>query len=94
LPGDQALQARVLGGMGAKMEEPDFLLFASDATLAGLAGAGFMILAVVATFAEWRRSRRRNIDRVGWVPWTAVFLASFLLANVLLLLAVKGWLAG
>jgi len=32
----------------------------------------------VAVLAEHRRSRRRDPDRVGWVPWTTVQLAAVL----------------
>lgn len=33
-------------------------------------GAGAALaLAVLAGVMEWRRSRRRNFDAVGWVPW-------------------------
>lgn len=32
---------------------------------------GALVLALVAGLADWRRGRRRNIDQVGWVPWTA-----------------------
>jgi hypothetical protein len=76
------------------MEEPDFLLFASDATLAALASAALLLLAAGSALAERRRLRRRNIDAVGFMPWTAVFFVSFFPGVVLLLLAVKGWLAG
>jgi hypothetical protein len=43
------------------------------------AGAA-LALAVVAGVMEWRRTRRRNFEAVGWVPWrgiqvTAVFAA-------------------
>lgn len=76
------------------MEEPDFLLFASDATLAALAGGGLLLLAVVAGFAERRRLRRSRIDAVGFMPWTAVFLLSFFPGISLLTIALTGWLAG
>jgi len=76
------------------MKEPEFLLFASDATLAGLIGGTLLGLAVVAALAERRRLRRRRIDAVGFMPWTAVFFLSFFPGVTLLALAVKGWLAG
>ena len=39
-----------------------------------------LALAVVAGVMEWRRTRRRNFEAVGWVPWRglqvmAVFVA-------------------
>ena len=76
------------------MEEPDFLLFASDATLAGLAGGTLLLIALWAAVAERRRLRRRRIDAVGFMPWTTVSFLSFFPGVVLLALAVKGWLAG
>jgi hypothetical protein len=76
------------------MREPGFLLFASDATLAGLAGGALLLVAVVAVVAERRRLRRRRIDAVGCMPWTALFLLAFFAGVTLVLLAVTGWLAG
>jgi len=76
------------------MHEPAFLLFASDATIAGVAGGALLLVAAWAIFAERRRTRRANIDAVGWVPWTNVFFLSFFAGVILLSLAVKGWSAG
>lgn len=76
------------------MHVPSFLLFASDATVTGLFGGLLLALALVALLAERLRARRRRIDAVGWVPWTAVFLACAFIGSGLLTLAVKGWLAG
>lgn len=73
---------------------PDFLLFASDATLAALWGGGLLVVALVALMAERLRLRRVNINRVGWVPWTAIFLVAALVGVTLLTLALKGWLTG
>ncbi len=75
------------------MHVPRFLLFASDATVAGLAGAGLLVVAGLALLAERRRMRRNRIDAVGWVPWTAVFLFAAFAGFGLLALAVKGWAA-
>lgn len=76
------------------MKEPDFLLFASDATLCAVAGAVLLMVAGWSIVAERRRMRRNRIEAVGWVPWTAVFFVSFFPGTVLLVLAVKGWLGG
>lgn len=73
---------------------PDFLLFASDATLAGLAGGALLLFSVASQLGERRRIRRRNIDAVGWVPWGRLSAGAFLPGVILLLLALKGWLAG
>ncbi|MFC3097250.1 hypothetical protein [Alteraurantiacibacter palmitatis] len=73
---------------------PAFILFASEATEVGLWAAAFLLLAAIALLADWRRARRRDIDRVGCVPWTPVFLASATIGAGLLLVAIKGWLGG
>jgi hypothetical protein len=75
------------------MEEPDFLLFASDATWAALAGCLLLGLAMGSALAERRRLRRRRIDAVGFMPWTAVFFLAFFPGVTLLALGVMGWLA-
>ena len=76
------------------MRLPPFLVFASDATWAGLAGAGLLLVALVAAVAERRRHRRTRIDAVGWMPWTSVFLLAFVAGIVLLGLAVRTWRPG
>ena len=76
------------------MEEPDFLLFASDATLAGLAGGALLLVALWSAVAERRRLRRTRIEAVGFMPWTAVFFLSIFPGVPLVAMAVKGWLAG
>ena len=57
--------------------EPAWLLFASDAKILALWGGACLMLAGAALIMERRRHRRDRIgaaDRVGWVPWTGVFL--------------------
>jgi len=76
------------------VEEPDFLKFASDATLLGLVAGGLLLVALVAAVAERRRSKRKSIDAVGWVPWLTVFFLAFFPGVILMVLAVKGWLNG
>jgi len=74
------------------MNEPDFLLFASDATIAALTGGVLLLLAVASVLAERRRLRRNRIDAVGCMPWTAVFFLAFFPGVTLLALGVMGWL--
>jgi hypothetical protein len=76
------------------MDPVHFLLFASDAVLVALAGAALLVVALIAVLAERRRNRRKSIDAVGWVPWTAIFLFSCFGAAGLLALGVKGLLGG
>lgn len=54
-------------------------------TAAASAGA----LAVAAGVAERRRSRRRDIDKVGWVPWTLVQVVALALAALMVAYAIK-----
>lgn len=76
------------------MELPVFIRFASDATIVGLWGGGFLLLAAIALIADWQRAKRKDIDRVGCMPWTVVFLCSAFIGCGLLVMAVKGWLGG
>ncbi len=76
------------------MKEPEFLLFASDATLAAIAGGLLLLLAVYSAVAERRRLRRTRIDAVGFMPWTTVFFLAFFPGVTLLTLGVMGWIQG
>jgi len=76
------------------MDWRDFLTFASDAELAVLWGVGFLALSLSAMLAERRRVRRAQIDRVGCMPWIAVFLASALIGSALVVMGVTGMLRG
>ena len=76
------------------MKEPDFLLFASDATLIGLAGLAMLVLSFVAFMGERRRRNRRDIDAVGVLPWRDIAALTMLLGMMLMALAVTGWLKG
>ena len=76
------------------MHLPAFITFASDATVLGLWGGACLAVAAVALAGDWRRGRRQQIDAVGWVPWTTVFVLSASLGAGLLLMAAKGWLGG
>lgn len=70
------------------MTEPDFLLFASDAELAAYWGAACLFAAVVCLGMERRRMRRTEINRVGWMPWTGLFMAFAVIGGGLLALSV------
>lgn len=62
-------------------------------TMHAVAGALAAGLALVAWLGDRRRMRRSNPDDVGFMPWTAIFLAGLLAACVLLGLAVREWFA-
>ena len=76
------------------MHEPEFLLFASDATLVALIAAVLLLVAAVAFFGERRRLRRKHIDEVGWMPWTTLSVLTTFAGLSLLAVAVVGWLGG
>lgn len=37
-------------------------------------------LTLFAGLADWARNRRRNLDRVGWVPWQSISVLAFFAA--------------
>ena len=76
------------------MAEPDFLLFASDAELAVFWGGIFLLIALICMVMERRRSKRREINRVGWMPWTGLFLVFAVFGGGLLALSVPVILRG
>ncbi|MGB5779315.1 MAG: hypothetical protein WBH10_09585 [Allopontixanthobacter sediminis] len=76
------------------MSVHEFLTFASEADIVGLWGLAMLVLAVVSLIAERRRMKRTRIDRIGWVPWTNIFMISAIIGMGLLALAAKGILAG
>lgn len=55
-------------------------------TLAGAAA----LLAIVAAYLDHRRTRRRDLDRVGWAPWGFVQIAAGFTAVIAAALALKG----
>ena len=59
----------------------------------GVAGLLSAAVAAIAWMGDRRRMRRADLDAVGFMPWTVVFLWAFLAACVLLGLAGKAWLA-
>lgn len=71
---------------------PEFIRFASQATLFGLWGAAMLAVALIAFFGDRRRMKRRKIDAVGWMPWRDVAALSLFAGFVLLAVAVTGWL--
>jgi len=64
--------------MRISMEFWTWFSLASDAAELAVIGAGFIVLAALAMFMEWRRNKYRSLERlekVGWVPWTPLFVA-------------------
>lgn len=76
---------------------PAWLLFASEAAVVALWGAAFLAAAVVALVMERRRHRRDRLggpDRVGWMPWTGLFLLGAVVGCGLVAAALPGLLGG
>ena len=59
-----------------------------------MAGTSAAALAALAWVGDWRRQRRKNPDRVGFMPWTMLFFLGLIAALVFSGLAVRAWLAG
>lgn len=57
-------------------------------------GLAALALALTAVWAERRRLRRTNLDAVGFMPWTVIYLISFLAAIVFMGLAAREWFSG
>ncbi|MEP5937311.1 MAG: hypothetical protein ABJ239_03195 [Erythrobacter sp.] len=64
------------------------LTFASDAELFTLLGVGFLALSGIALLMESRRAKRAQIERVGWVPWTGVFLCCAVIGGGILAMSL------
>lgn len=67
------------------------LTFASDAALIALAGLAAWIFAGFCLVMEMLRNKRRSLERlerVGWMPWTNLFLASAVIGGGLLVMSL------
>lgn len=67
------------------------LAFASEAMTLALTGLAFWLFAGVCLVMERVRNARRSVERlekVGWVPWTPLFLASAVIGGGLLLMSL------
>jgi hypothetical protein len=51
--------------------------------------AGGVALSGLSALADWRRGRRRDLNRPGWVPWTGLQLLASLVAVIAAVLALK-----
>lgn len=69
----------------------------SDAALLAWAGVGLWALAAVFTLMERRRARARNLsklEKVGWVPWTTLFVLAAMSGAALLTAALPALIKG
>lgn len=52
------------------------------------------VIALIAWLGDRARMRRKDMDRVGFMPWTTIFFWSLLAAIVLIGIGVRGMFAG
>jgi hypothetical protein len=55
--------------------------------MAWWAAGGAASVCLLAGLADWARGRRRNLDRVGFMPWQLISVLAFFLAIGLTALA-------
>ena len=48
-----------------------------------------LAIALLAGVADWRRTRRTNLDATGWVPWRGIQMAAIFAAVLLAALAFR-----
>jgi hypothetical protein len=48
------------------------------------------LIVVISSFADWKRTRRHDINAVGFMPWTAITLFAVLASVISAALALKG----
>lgn len=72
----------------------EFLTFASDADILAMWGVAFLGLSAFTLIMDRRRNRRARIDRIGWMPWTGLFLTFAVIGGGLLAVAIPGILRG
>lgn len=52
-------------------------------------GTGIALaIVVIAGVMDWRRTRRRNLDATGWVPWRGIQVIGFFAALAFAILAM------
>lgn len=81
--------------MGERVRQfAHFLVLYRDIALLAAAGLACAIVAGWSILAEFRRMRRKRIDAVGFMPWTAIFFVATFTACVALGFAARMWVAG
>ena len=76
------------------MKLPDWLEFASDATMFALWGGAFLLLSALAVWGDRRHANRRDVDKVGVMPWRDIAALSTFIGLALMSFAVVGWVSG
>ena len=60
----------------------------TQSTLWATAG-GFAVLAGLAFLADHRRTKRRDLDKVGWVPWSLIQILAIIAMAAAIAFALK-----
>lgn len=69
----------------------------TDAEQVSVLGGALLVIAAFAALMEWRRSRRRDLarlEKVGWVPWTTIFVLTAMLGAGCLVMSLRVMLKG
>jgi hypothetical protein len=69
--------------------EPEWLMFAGDATWGVICGALFAGLAAFAFWRDRKRHKRTHADQVGCMPWMTLSIVLMFAAVASLLFAAK-----
>ncbi|RDC60751.1 hypothetical protein HME9302_01967 [Alteripontixanthobacter maritimus] len=70
----------------------NYLIFTSEAERVGLVGLVCIGLAILAMLAERRRMKVARLDRIGWMPWTGLFLVLVVIGATMVIFGVQGLL--
>ena len=73
---------------------PDAILFASDATRYVMVGAVLLAMSALAMWRDRRRAKRRNMDRVGIMPWRDIAALTTMGGLIVLAFGLMGWIRG
>ncbi len=68
----------------------------TDAEQVSVLGVVLLAVAAFAALMEWRRNRRRDLarlEKVGWVPWTSVFMLTAMLGAGCLVMSLSAVIA-
>lgn len=76
------------------MPLPDWIRFASDATLYALWAGALVLVSTISAWRDRQRRNRRDIDRVGLLPWRDIGALTGFAGLALLAFAAVGWLGG
>ncbi|QUL36437.1 hypothetical protein [Erythrobacter sp. JK5] len=66
------------------MDLVNAILLSSDAAILADVGTGFLLLAAFCALMERRRGKSRSLERlerVGWVPWTGLFVGCMIIGG-------------